>query len=368
MSSFIASTTLHTVAASNLPFLLERTAHFSGILGSEANRAPYWMTLRAAKSGAFSAALRQGAWTARFTGEFGADGSAKWTAPDGLHVFVRFRDRQLEVDIVRDGERVATGIVENFDEDTRSIVRPGTVSFYGEGGSLISEPSETLDFSGSTIGHLVISGSGKVAAVGYTADGAPFSAGASIRRDGSFVLYSPLYRGKGFVTFRMTIDEAQHGSEIFGAIEWFSPGIPGARRFQAGFHLSGSTVGAYYVAPPKETDFATSVFASGPRKFFNSSTALIPAGLNCAASRKSRDFDSDYPGLKLVFDPATGFYRGSYYETDYQVLNGSFIYRGTRREVPVRGILLGHAPAKYRGYGFMLVPNSSEQASIEWDF
>ena len=148
---------------------------------------------------------------------------------------------------VTDGNWISTIIYAGrviFDANTNpatNFVGKYTVQIPGD-----ADPSNSL--GGSGYATLTIATDGTVTMIGKLADGTSISQSVPINKDGAWLLYVPLYNGKGSIFGPVTFGN-QPNTSMNGTLFWSKPALASSKFYPAAFALSKTLYGSYFRTP-----------------------------------------------------------------------------------------------------------------------
>ena len=319
----------------------------------------------------FTGTLRSFAGSQRFRGKWVDENHATITLKNGLQITLQLGDSETSflITTIVNGNSTDSQIEIHLPPD----VDPETGEAYplplGYYTFYLTAPNDyqSTDFStflpiGSCFGSLRIEKNRNSRIVGVAADGAPFSAGVRMDDLGTVVLFLPMYGGKGGIIGNLFPDDVNGD----GNYTWMRPAIPSASRFRAGFVKVGSTTTSPYEAPLAGLDPARALFetdlvgVSSDKEY--TETHLYQLTRDGPTSFRVADPLSDT--CRLRFNPATGYFYGSYYE--YPRVEDEI--SGPPQHHKYRGFLTGIREEGYFGIGFTLTEEGSLTVDVEPDY
>ncbi len=264
--------------------------------------------------GNVTGALCYGGFRLALKGSF--DGAGNFTAffqlPDGVDLVLRVR-----LDLTAESHQI-TGTLSDGSAD--AVVKLGRSRFHA---TLLPAPqaglymvllpaSEEGGPEGWGYGKITVARSGAVMLRATLGDGSVVSCGSSLRMDGSFPLYVPLYAKKKAPAgslFGNVLMEDTPDSDCAGALYWIKP--DSADGTVEGWSAAISLLGSRYAAPARGVRVLA--FADTPR---NGSLDLNGEALEVTLGpdNKLLVHDPEDRRLTLACQTATGGFSGSFFE------------------------------------------------------
>jgi hypothetical protein len=265
------------------------------------------VTVTLTSKGSFTSALDLAGKTTSFSGKFVTSGTAS-AAKSGYTI-------QLQLGKL-DGVNSVTGAVTGpatFDfAAAQSLVEKATPLKY-----TVRIPAPTDVNLGLPAGNgyaaMTVSKTGAIHLAGELGDGTPFSASAGLLANGTWALYTPLYKKQGCVVGTITFETTPNG-DFDGPVTWFKPATTGTYTPGA-FTANVNLYGSLYTKPMSGTPVISST--TGDIDFEGASPILEiqdPVVLTSANKFTFPQMPTD--DLKLTVSTSTGLFGGSFKDPD----------------------------------------------------
>jgi hypothetical protein len=280
-------------------------------------------TLTVTAKGSFSGSLQLGSWRHALSSRFDSSGAASKTFPGPLK-------GPLSVTFVIDPSTGALyGSVSNATWNAmlagRRTVYNGKEPVPQKGQYTLVIPgnsAQTNEPCGDGFATLSVSKTGRIQLSGSLADGTRFTQGSAVCGNGQWPLYSPLYRGQGWVWGWLDFVSTPLG-DLNGDLAWFKPSVPGDKYYAAGFAKRASAWGSQYTRPGLGSNVLS--FTQGTL-LFNGGGLAGDFGLPVNLGRGKQMSTTNKTALQ--FSLSTGSFKGS------------LIMPGNPKRIPFSGVVL----------------------------
>lgn len=313
--------------------------------------------IKLTKTGSFSAKFLLAGKTYNFAGLF--TGLGKYTRQ--VKAGGKLLDVALDLDLA--GADTVTGTI-TLDGQTFAVATD-RATFHAKDNATDRAGAYTLQLppgAAGPRGHgwatASITPAGLVKVAGKLADGIPFTAAGPLAKDGTFALFTSLYKGLGVLAGTLTFappprDPSPAASDASGILTWEKPQEIKNKIFPDPFATTLDALGSFYVPPGKDQRALPGLDASGTARL-----RFLGADLPGTVTKDiliSTKNTVTYPApltatdkLKLTFTARTGAFAGS------------FLHPGTGKTKVFTGVLL---QKQERGAGHFL--DSADSGQVE---
>jgi hypothetical protein len=272
------------------------------------------VTITEKNSGAFTGTLQIGSSKWPFTGQFDGTGNASVAVSRGK---MNPLTLALQLDLFGGSDRIAGTVTVSDNSWTSELaaVRTGgfntTTNPCPQAGTytlvIPGTPGSTQKPAGDGYGLVKVSTAGQVTLTGVLADGTRVSQTATLSQSSDWVVYVPLYVGRGYFLGWLTFTNAPD-RDMDGWVGWFRPVQPSVALYTMGFAVMTEAVGSRYAKPPTGTpalSFTDGMVILSDGNLSAGFTNQVQLNANNTVVNLSNN------SLKLAINPGNGLFSGS---------------------------------------------------------